>query len=970
MKRSKRFLSCALAAIMMAAAAAVPAIAEESVSISKVAYIGSNEAASGWQTELTRVLGAAGTYTVAENMQEAMIGIPAIEKEAPELIVIDSSVAGKDEGEIFENVMLSIQSFATAPYVALVSESAKDASVGYVERLAANFDVDWICAEDAGSGSVADYVASELTYNAIDVPDYSKKISSFSYATRPVSQFSGKLTDESKSFTTKGGYVIVKTAASDGSYTVSLNGEAAETVSTVTNGVTYSKFRLGNREQTVELTATGTVEFTGVYSEPVDSVINWYNNFNEKNLDNVGAANLYRYTYEWVADKGIDNSGALHVENYRPNGDIGFFADLIEGKKYKVSAKMYLIAKPEEAPTVRLIIGGKDAGYAQSNLELGKWVDVSWTYTIPAGTAQRSGFGFRIGSNGGPANNNHTEYTTHYEYYIDNVMLEDLSVLPENVTKYYSADIDFEDKTTGIALLRNQNATYVENAGEDGGTVLQVPGASSEIIALNNLIMSPNRMYTISFKVKGISDNSIGKYIHTIRDRNGKYLRSNGAPASTTSGNYESLNNTQITNEWQTVTIKNRWFSPTSDYEGKCSIYFRLCNSNNINDAVSDNITIQFDDFKVTPENLFYGGDFETGVMFDAARYGSAQNIADAPATDGSANKALEWKINVAEAAWLYQSTALDPGKRYKLTFDCKVGALNGTNPTPKIETLLVYQSVAGDSGITASGRGFSYPGTVSVQNTEGWQTYSIEFVYNDEYGFKVAPQLQFRANGFTNGDILYLDNIGIEEIPFEHITNIRSSELTRGRKNTVSFDCNVGAKAYIYKIYSDTTVYSAGVINNKTVAFNNTAAYGQTLYADIQYVSEFGTYSKVYTQNLGKVVGAHFDASTGFNTTATDFYDGNVVGSAKIQNNGEDRTGEKALVLVIALYELDDSGNEIGLVSVKTSPCELEPYEYGEFTVSPYEVNSDLNLSAKVFLWDSLDTLQPKASASNMNNL
>ncbi|MBP3360018.1 MAG: hypothetical protein J6N52_04125 [Clostridia bacterium] len=972
--KMKKILSAVLASAMVLSLVSVQTTAQAAPAVSSVAYIGDASSNAGWQAQLTSDLGAEAAYTAAESMRDAMLNLPQIKQANPDMVVIDASIAGAGEEKFFESVLLTIQSFDKTPYVAIVSESSNEASFNYTESLAVNFDVDWICLEDLGE---ADSVMNELTYKPIGAPKPGKKLSSYSSVVDPELKYSGTITDETKKIMVYGEYVMIKTGAASGKYSVKINNINSSSDIASSDGVTFYKDRLGKVNWSeVVITATGTVDILGVYSDAVPETDVIKLGFEDNDIT---VLRPYDANMSW--ESNVDGDAAVRTKKTRNTGDVDVAVKLNFGVEYKISAKVKPISdftdimihkKQLRTDAEGYLTTG--SGFASTAVKVtpGEWTEISTTFIpeqkvyVGGGKYAEDGTEYcQIAFRGGPGDNSNTDA----EFYIDDIVIE--KVIPSE--KLYSFDIDFENKSAAPGYLNTGDkvtASYVEGAGEDGGTVVQFTGPSSEMVRVNDFYLTPNRYYTISYKIRGISDNSVGLYPLLFAERAGKLKRSNGDDASIypNTGNYPCLSGAQISKEWQTVTYTYHPTAEYSDYEGRTNMYFRLCTANSAGAYFNDSAIIQLDDFKVIPEDLIYGGDFEGNVSPDNKRYAAQVAFESITGMDGNPTKALKWGFNT-DASELYWYLACRPGKKYRFSFDYKAAEGNSFTVSPILHYATSKIKDANGETIPYTGKGFIYLTNAKTAEAE-WQTLTAEFVYEDAYGFVVSPSLWLRAgtkDAANKEGAVYLDNLKLVEVPY--IDNINAAELSFGKRTAVTFADNIGGNmGYIYKVYSDDAIYASGYTKSPAFSFNNYAAYGKKLYADIQYIDSEGNISAPCTGELGLVTGGDvkFSAEAGFATTVNDFYDGKVIGKALIQNDENTKT----VMLGIAVYEIDDAGNEIRILSFDTTDCNLAPYEEKSFTVEPKAIDADKNLSAKVFVWDSLTGLTPCCSASKMNNL
>ncbi len=934
-------------------------------------YVDSNK----WMTTLISKLGANRVGNFGNfNMPNAIPNVGNLCNSNAELVLIDTAIvrdggvgSGYIDVKYLEGILMSLANKEKRPYVALidpVNASLENDAPAYISDLANAYGVQEIKLSESGITAAgftggkandsayelfASYVQEKLTYTQITMPDASAKVSNASAAIAVQNIFSGDITNETKVIEFSGSQLFIKLTNNDSSTTealqVYIDGKSYGTLTNL-GGMAYTTCDLTDTPHVLVLTATETVKVDGIYAR--DAAISGDSvgiGFEDNYINAVGKTNV---TAELVNDAADSSAHALKVTTTATNGEITVPVNLKVGKKYTVTAKIKPTAVPDGNSSDLLVNlyqlpkdsnGNPISGTAWttnsiSGFTLNEWKTVSTTFTVAdtaniggGNTTAVTGYGniaFRFG-NGNVGN-------------VGNEMIiDDITITPvyEESSEYFdSFNISFDDESYAPAtsiVVGNGNYSYIDD--DKGGKALKAQDlwGGHEFIRVENFLMRPNSVYKIHYRVKGMTDATVGKYMRLIVDRNGKHKDKSGADAKSQpfGGNYLWPDNAlRLTTDWQDVT----YYYKTSDGKvtdemGWANLYFRFSADGLVNSKLESNIIIRvaIDDYSIEPVSVPAGAMFSEGQL-------PGKNSATI-AVDDSDNNVLNVTQSVAENGTndLVFGIPFEKGKKYTVSFDVK-----GTQG-------MTVRTIA-----FAPFNGNNYwPTANELAISDEWQTYTATVDYAPvEY---VYPQLLLRAK---NPGTYSIKNVNFREVKTDGIASITApAEIIRNTYTAFTFTDNSASSAgYVYRIYAknaagNKVIYSDGTTTSQKAGFTAAAPVGTVLYAEVAPVSATGETGNFVEKELGTVTTTiQLSISARIHLNAEDKLQADVT----VMNDARQREA----VIYIAQYDANDK-----LLAVIMETKQIPAYDDNIYTVTA-ELDDGEVASAKVMVWN--DSLTP----------
>lgn len=998
MKSLKKVTSLLLSFLMIVSIFVLPVGAAEN----DLVYVGK-------ENDWSAGIGATKTYTV-NTIEEAQIYLNDLVTLQPVSVVIDGSII--NNSEYLENVLLSLieVTCADAAKVTVVFDGEIGAATA---DICENFDAKAISLAEAEEGAEASYITKNLATSVIDAPVPELKKSSLSRAMLPVNQLDASvtLTDASAIYTTYGSYLIIKTSG-EGSYTVSIDGGASGNggywFDESSTGM-VSAYRIGDRQHSVKITATGTVTIEGIYSEaaPIyESLVNL--GFEDNNIsvfDTLLQGNTSWAKLEWATD--AEQGGVAKFTGVRTdrNAEMRVPVMLRHGSAYEVSAKVKVLSKTNDTDLFRIrgrqllkmpdVTDDEITTQSQTiddattliNSNDG-WTTVSATITPEHETVSKTIDG--------------TAYdmtTSEYGYIVfylgsgfstDSFLIDDISIAPVSTglpIRETNVHYDFENGETYNGLIADNGyrkmrwinkgsafAIQKEKNNAENTVMFDDSTSDAEIFRVGGAVLYPGKIYNWSFKARNTGTGTGYTMSWSGYRTSGRQVDELGVtPTVKVETNPTITGNTMsLSNEWQT--FSGTFFTDrdtVTDYIGGTEFILNLKqNNSNVSNLAKDNgaFAMEIDDFSITPaetDNLTYSESFDGSTVHKYAQ-SSANAVSVADTGDESHGKALKvsmtgdfgnahstGSVRTFENAVVFHPAML-LNHRYKISFDVKAESLEyasaatGTHANNAILRL----NVDGSN---------SYADAVRVQRTDvtntitvgDWQTYT----YDVTYGIKGAyvqrfPQMYL---GLWNAKgVIYIDNIKIEDITLETAYVWKANQKVREnqRYRFIFEDSADAVKGYVWKIHEGSKIYASGEWNKNRIAFANYAPEGAKLTLSISFVRQDGLLGGWHEAYLGEVVYIADDVKALF--TASDF----TVGE-KLSASVEFRAGnaDQDVVAMLAVY--DENNKLLNLAQNTEGTVGITAYDTKTITVETLALTNDAH-HAKLFVWKGTDRIEP----------
>lgn len=927
-------------------------------------YVDSNK----WMTTLISNLGAnrAGNFGNF-NMPNAIPKVGDLCNSNAEMVLIDTAIvrdggvgSGYIDVKYLEGILMSLANKEKRPYVALidpVDASLENDAPAYISDLANAYGVQEIKLSESGITAAgftdakandsayelfASYVQKQLKYTQITMPDASAKVSNASTAIAVQNIFSGDVTDETRVIEFSGSQLLIKLTNNTDSTTESLKVYIdGKSYGTMTNlgGVAFATYDLSDTPHVLVITATETVKIDGIYAR--DAALSGDTisiGFEDNYINSVGKTDV---ATQLVNDAADSSAYALKVTSTAKNGEITIPVNLELGKKYTVTAKVKPTVVPDGNSSDLLVNlyqlpkdsnGNPVAGTAWttnsiSGFTVNEWKTISTTFKV-SDTANIGGgnttdvtcygkLAFRFG-NGNVGN-------------VGNEMIiDDITVTPvyEESSEYFdSFNISFDDESYAPATsieVGNGNYSYIDDG--KGGKALKAQDlwGYHGFIRVENFLMRPNSVYKIHYRVKGMTEATVGKYMRLVIDRYGKHKNKNGADASVRAfdGNYYWPDNTlQLTTDWQDVTYYYKTDdNRVTDEMGWANLYFRFSTDGAVNHELGSNaIRVAIDDYSIEPVSV------PSRAMFSQGQLPGANSAT--VAVDANDNNVLNVTQSVAEGSTndLVFGVPFEKGKKYTISFDVK-----------------------GTSGMTvrtvtfAQFNGVNYwPTSSELAISDQWQTYTTTVEYNpDQY---VYPRLFIRAK---NPGTYSIKNVSFQEVKDYGIASITApAEIVRNTYASFTFaDKSQTSAGYVYRIFSKNAagkkvIYTGGTVTSQKAGFSVKAPVGTVLYAEVAPISAKGETGEFVEKELGTVtmpVQLSISASLQVNN------DDQLQADVTVVNDAEPRKA------VIYISQYDENGK---LLAVEMVTKQIPAYDDNVYRIKT-ELDVDVN-SAKVMVWD-----------------
>ena len=1003
MKSLKKVTSLLLSFLMVVSIFVLPISAAEK----DLVYVGK-------ENDWSAAIGATKTYTV-NTIEEAQLYLNDLVTLQPVSVVIDGSII--NNSEYLENVLLSLLEVTceNAAKVTVVFDGEIGAATA---DICENFDAKAISLAEAEEGAEASYITKNLAASVIDAPVPELKKSSLSRAMLPVNQLdaSATLTDASAIYTTYGSYLIIKTSG-EGSYTVSIDGGASGNggywFDESSTGM-VSAYRIGDRQHSVKITATGTVIIEGIYSEskPIyESLVNL--GFEDNNIsvfDTLLQGNTSWAKLEWATDD--EQGGVAKFTGVRTdrNAEMRVPVMLRHGSAYEVSARVKILSKTAADGLFRIrgrqllkmpgVTDDEITTQSQTiddattliNPEDG-WTTVKATITPEHETVSKTIDG--------------TAYdmtTSEYGYIVfylgsgfstDSFLIDDISIAPvstglpireTNVLYDFENGETFESLTAdnGYRKMRWVNkasagatkfAIQAEKDNAENTVMFDDSTSGTEILRVGGAVLYPGKIYNWSFKARNTGTGtgySMSWSGYRSNARQVDELGQTPVVATVTAAPTVQEDSTMsLTNEWQT--FSGTFFTDrdkVTDYIGGTEFILNLKQNNaNVSSLAKDNgaFAMEIDDFSITPaetDNLTYSENFDGATEHKYAK-SSADAVSVADTGDSAHGKAL--KVSMGD----FNNTASKPERtfenavvfypamllnhRYKISFDAKIDDLeyytDATTGTTADNAILRLNV---DSPATYADATRVQRTDTTKSITEGdWQTYTYDITYGIRGAYVQRFPLMYVGLWNAKG-ILYIDNIKVEDITLETANVHKANQKVREnqRYRFIFEDSADAVKGYVWKIHEGSKIYASGEWNKNRIMFANYAPEGAKLTLSISFVRQDGLLGGWHEAYLGEVVYIADDVKALF--TASDFTVGEKLSASVTFRAGN---ADQNVVAMLAVY--DENNKLLNLAQNTEGTVGIIAYDTKTITVESLALTNDAH-HAKLFVWNGTDRIKP----------
>lgn len=985
MNRVQKITSLFVALIMVMGMTLMPI--GVSAAETTAAYIG--DVSKDWHDSLAAELGVTFTDYSASTMEEAQIHASAFNQGTLyNYIVIDASLV-KDSAsyEYLENILLSMLKVnnASIPAVCVVAENSEN--LAPLKSVCENFGVDLIGLQNKGEEEEGKYIAANFNKAAMKAPVPANKQSAYSHAIYPVNQLSESITitDTTKTFPVYGSYVIVKTDAS-GSGTFSANvGGATGTgfiKENLASGATYSAYRLGQGQHELQITATGTVTVTAIYSDaaPIyESLVMLGFEDNDLSTSTTNkSGNAAWVDLEVVSDS--EKGNVLNVKGKRSdrNGALVIPVMLRHGQKYRVSGQFKAVSMTnydtdamniyfyqkgyaDPAASEKVLSGAHATGKREMiTPTVGAWQNFSTEFTpthqgkISGATVDVSDYAEICFMLGGGLND--------CEYRIDNIVIE--PVVDEDTalkigypgSKYENGLIQNFNDGTKVTEWGNRAATNVVQA--DGTLKITTTGGGGgnvpELARINPVYITPGRYYKVSYSVWTTDDAEYTFGFNPYHNASRQQLSDGTTALKAGVVRTSTVSSDKVTKAKTTYEhIFNLGRTGASDDAGYTTFILSLANGDGTaitNDAASWNGKIIYmDDFKIEPLDIVYNGDFEKG----AAYYG-ADSALTASIVEEDGNSVLMVDTPAANS-YIKFYPDLFQGRAYRISMDVK-GDAEAVNADGKITATFETTSAMGNYS----------PSPISNKAvTTEWKTITADFAYhNNTYPYQTFPILKISPTTTGSAGNIYIDNVKIEEISLKE-NYVQGRDLYGGsfrERVVMGSDDAYFKNGFLYKIYSkdesgNETIYNFDEGKVHRVMFNLNAPDERIdilmdsaiVWGSAKTTLGYGAISEWETVKLGTVKRSNASVTAEF--TAKDLSENAILsGKADVDNND----AAKNVVVIMAVYDAYDT-----LIEAKMSDVtQIGKQGKVSVTINSEKLKDTAN-SAKLFVLD-YNTLCP----------
>ncbi len=847
-----------------------------------------------------------------------------------ELVLIDTAFFSNNanDGELLEDVLLTLATHEKVPYAAIIIPSG-DHSVA--EALAANYGIDVIKLKDSTvttAEGYAEYIFDNLTYTTVQIPKDGTKIYPTSYPATSLKVMKNVvLQDETKVLEAEGSSILMNFTFAEGAEAkVSIDGSKWSDPITSNSGIQFSRYHLPNTNHYITVKATGKVTINFLSADRItcaDEVVN--EGFEEQSTAGLFADDKTKTS---VVKGGADGSVyALDVNNTV----IKFPVIMEQGKEYQFTAKV----KSKTANAITPILyrhadcsakeGGVpplgDTGWnTLSDLSVtpGEWTTIKTTFT----PSNSMGGGY-----GDPTKYGYFALRmSDAEYLIDDVSIAPVEE-PDNLYFDFN-NLSYPDKATypGCTVDYDCWGNYGYADDGNGGKCLHMPGFKSgnSMLNINNYFFKTSSIYKISFKARACNDYTKGKKFDLLIDAKNSKAKSlvdsnGGTPVNIKDGditNYPASSKWELSDTWQEYTY---YYVPTTkitvvDVLGVIGIVkFRMYNEDGTSSTAPDGaLGVDMDDFSIERINT---------------PIGASSIIGNKPSGVTASFEGETLNITSGEGVSAYFAVPFEDKNKYTFSFDVK--GEEGMTIKPII------------SATIGSPNHYAYPDTIDL--TGEWQHYSYTLNYSllgDGETLRY-PELRLRLD--NKGGNYSIKNFKYELVEEAGIRNIESTELKYNKVATIDFDDLAATSlGYAYTIYAkkangEKVIYKEGTSDINPIKYYVNAPIGTTLYARIA-ANTNGVTTKFTEQELGTV-----SKSVEKCTIVCDrIDDDNCIGYITVENNNVPRS----LIAIIAQYD----ANTRFLDCIRKS-ISLSAYYEDEVPVE-FELNNDATC-VKLFAFD-----------------
>lgn len=1002
MKSLKKVTSLLLSFLMVVSIFVLPISAAEK----DLVYVGKG---NDWSA----AIGATKTYTV-NTIEEAQLYLNDLVTLQPVSVVIDGSII--NNSEYLENVLLSLLEVTceNAAKVTIVFDGEIGAATA---DICENFDAKAISLAEAEEGAEASYITKNLAASVIDAPVPELKKSSLSRAMLPVNQLdaSATLTDASAIYTTYGSYLIIKTSG-EGSYTVSIDGGASGNggywFDESSTGM-VSAYRIGDRQHSVKITATGTVTIEGIYSEskPIyESLVNL--GFEDNNIsvfDTLLQGNTSWAKLEWATDD--EQGGVAKFTGVRTdrNAEMRVPVMLRHGSAYEVSAKVKVLSKTNDTDLFRvrgrqlLKMPGVTDDEITTQSELIDEVttlinpDDGWTTVSAVITPEHETISKTIDGTAYDMTTSEYGYIVFYlgsGFSTDSFLIDDISIAPVSTglpIRETNVLYDFENGETYAELTTAHNyrkmhwvnkasagatkfAIQAEKGNAENTVMFDDSTSGPEILRVGGAVLYPGKIYNWSFKARNTGTGTGYTMSWSGYRTNARQVDELGTTPTTKVETNPTItgNSMSLTNEWQT--FSGTFFADRSthtDYIGGTEFILNLKQNNaNVSDLAKDNgaFAMEIDDFSITPaetDNLTYCESFDGSTVHKYAK-SSANAVSVADTGDSAHNKALKVSMTgnlgtahstgsvrtFENAVVFYPAMLLN--HRYKISFDAKIEDLEyATTATgTHANNAILRLNVDASASYADATRVQRTDTTKSI--TEGdWQTYTYDITYGIKGAYVQRFPLMYVGLWNAKGT-LYIDNIKVEDITLETANVHKANQKVREnqRYRFIFEDSADAVKGYVWKIHEGSKIYASGEWNKNRIMFANYAPEGAKLTLSISFVRQDGLLGGWHEAYLGEVVYIADDVKALF--TASDFTVGEKLSASVTFRAGN---ADQNVVAMLAVY--DENNKLLNLAQNTEGTVGIIAYDTKTITVESLALTNDAH-HAKLFVWNGTDRIKP----------